>query len=884
MKKKILALGREILSYLPDAMSMKIRHMYRNGINIVLTSRKKVTGNTKFTIVSAVFNVSPYLDEYFHSLVNQTIDFKKQLTVILVDDGSTDDSADIIKKWQLQYPKNIIYIFKTNGGQASARNLGFKHVKTDWVTFIDPDDFIDLMYFEKVDSFLNNNRNVLFSMISCNTLLYYDKNGTYKNLHPLKYRFKNREYVVPSSNLRDMMQFSASSAFFRANLIQKLTPPFDERIKPKFEDGHFVGRYLLYDQSQKSFVAFLKEAKYFYRKRTDFSSSIDTSMLNHQTYNNVIKIGYIGLINEAKKINEIIPLYIQRMVLYDIFWTIKMILNDDNTINFLSSDKIKEYKKLTENLFQNIDSKTIENFNLAGCWFYHKVGLLGYYKHTRPSYHIVYIDDYDNMKNEVKLRYLFYFKCKEQFTLNDQTITPRYAKTRTHKFIGDTFVYEEIIWLPLGNKYDYLNVHIDGKKASITLANKKHKDGIQVSEIIKHSNNRSYSKQAYFSLKYAISRRIFNMNYFKEKYGGAWLLLDRDTQADDNAEHLYRYLKEKHKETISYFILQKKSHDWERLKKEGFNLIPFGSLAHRAALTHAKHLISSHADNYVVNYLPRKHYGDLLNYKFTFLQHGIIKDDLSDWLNKKHIDCFITTSRKEYESIAGNNTSYKFTKKEVALTGLARHDSLLANDERKERLILIMPTWRQSVARQVKGNINCTQNDSFSSSPYVTHWKELINSTRLSELCHSSGYHIVFFPHVYMQSSLESLNVPKYIEIQTHATGSIQQLFKRASLLITDYSSVAFEMGILRRQVIYFQFDHDDIYNGQHTYNKGYFDYHNDGFGPTCTNIDDVLDELDVFLELDGKTHPKYIKRMQDFFTFHDTNNCSRVFDAINSL
>lgn len=56
-----------------------------------------------------------------------------------------------------------------------------------------------------------------------------------------------------------------------------------------------------------------------------------------------------------------------------------------------------------------------------------------------------------------------------------------------------------------------------------------------------------------------------------------WLLMDKDYEADDNAEHLYRYIMQNHPEQEIVFALRKESSDWERLEKEGFNLIEFGS-------------------------------------------------------------------------------------------------------------------------------------------------------------------------------------------------------------------------------------------------------------------------------------------------------------------
>ncbi|TQR27513.1 hypothetical protein DMB92_09175, partial [Campylobacter sp. MIT 99-7217] len=135
---------------------------------------KKQQGFNKYAIISAVYNVEKYLDDYFNSIINQRLDFKNNILIICVDDGSTDHSANIIKKYQKKFPKNIIYLYKDNGGQASARNLGLDFLRKnqdqsninlnsslafdlkdiEWVTFTDPDDFLDRDYFYEVDRFL----------------------------------------------------------------------------------------------------------------------------------------------------------------------------------------------------------------------------------------------------------------------------------------------------------------------------------------------------------------------------------------------------------------------------------------------------------------------------------------------------------------------------------------------------------------------------------------------------------------------------------------------------------------------------------------------------------------------------------------------------------
>ena len=85
-------------------------------------------------------------------------------------------------------------------------------------------------------------------------------------------------------------------------------------------------------------------------------------------------------------------------------------------------------------------------------------------------------------------------------------------------------------------------------------------------------------------------------------------------------------------------------------------------------------------------------------WKFVFLQHGVTYDDLSRWLNGEPMHMMITSSCAEHEGIVGDRSPYPLSEKEVALTGLPRHDRLLAKadaiPESAQRLVLVMPTWR----------------------------------------------------------------------------------------------------------------------------------------------------------------------------------------------
>ena len=101
--------------------------------------------------------------------------------------------------------------------------------------------------------------------------------------------------------------------------------------------------------------------------------------------------------------------------------------------------------------------------------------------------------------------------------------------------------------------------------------------------------------------------------------------------------------------------------------------------------------------------------------------------------------------------------------------------------------------------------------------------------------------------------------------------------------MITDYSSVAFEMGMLEKPVIYYQFDENDFFK-EHGIQKGYFDYRKDGFGPVVTAECVLLEELKTLLANDALPQEPYKTRSAETFAFRDQNNCERVYKAIIAL
>ncbi|MGL6605763.1 CDP-glycerol glycerophosphotransferase family protein [Aeromonas hydrophila] len=826
---------------------------------------KKMEGSHQYTVVSAVYNVGRYLDDYFNSLVKQRLDFKKHITLILVDDGSTDNSAEIIKRWQQKYPNNIRYIYKENGGQASARNLGIEHVTTEWVTFIDPDDTLDREYFSSAEEFIASNANKKLSLVITNIIFYFEKDKIYKDTHPLKYRFSDGNKLVNLSSLNKNIQLSASTAIFKKSYIDKCNVRFDDRIKPNFEDAHFVALYMS-NLDNHANIGYVASSKYIYRKRDDGSSTLDTSWEKASLYNEVLELGCLGVINEFKKSHAQIPVYVQRTILYHLIWYIKRLVNHSDKVAFLDDMQKDKFKFLLQEILSNIDDKTILDFELAGCWFYHKVGLLACFKNRSTPHQIAYIEQVDERKNLIEIVYYSHGVESEKIKLNSSLSYPAYTKNVRHDFLNDEFLNERRVWVRYENINSVIEFDISNKATRLSLGGRQHKGGVLVSDILKHFN----------LLKP-------NFNIISDKYQNAWLLMDRDTQADDNAEHLYKYIQSNIPEEKIYFVLSKKSHDWERLKNLNFNLIEFGSEEHEQALMGCDKVISSHADKYVTNYLGPKM---LQGRHFVFLQHGVTKDDISGWMNQEEsIDCFITASAAEYNSIHSDGSRYKYTKKNVVLTGFPRHDTLLSRRTETERLVVIMPTWRSNIVGNVSGTGNSRQlNPDFMKTKFATHWYDFIHSEKLKELSEKYNFKVAFFPHANIQPYLDQFETPSYISIYNHQNGSIQDIFSKAAFMITDYSSVAFEMAVQNKPTIYYQFDEDELFTGGHFYSKGYFEYRRDGFGPVVINHDDLILEVENLFSNDGKPSNETQDIINSTFPNRDGLASKRVYQAIKAL
>ncbi|ECO5309716.1 CDP-glycerol glycerophosphotransferase family protein, partial [Campylobacter jejuni] len=536
-------------------------------------------------------------------------------------------------------------------------------------------------------------------------------------------------------------------------------------------------------------------------------------------YLEILEKRYLELLNCVAQQDKI-PTFIQNVILYEIFWQTQELVNHPEKLSFMDQVKIHKYLDLLDKIFYFINIQSIMKFNFNSFLFLYKMGFVYCFKKEKVPIDKVFIEQIDDKNDEILIKfYTADVNDEIKMLFDDRLAKIICSKIRQYDFLNRVFIYERRIWLKFFINAKNMICFINDKKVDIIYQEKK---------------------CTFYDIFYEIKK----LKKRRAKNKSLWLFADMSYRADDNAEHLYRYVMKNHPEKNIAFVLRKNSHDYKRLKKEGFKLVDPKSFKFKYLVFKADKLISSHIDRYFFEALGEN---TLKTKDFVFLQHGITQNDLSSWLNQRQIDLFITGMQDEYDSIAGDFNRYKFTPKEVKLTGFPRWDALLKNNQINTKQIIIMPTWREYIVGSYSKKLMKRRfNPKFYESEYFYRWGSFLHSKKLQELHEKYNYKIVFNPHPQIRPYLEDFNLPNYIIIPS-VEMSMQKLFCESSLMITDYSSVAFEMIILKKPVIYYQFDQDYFFY-KHFLKRGYYNYKKMEFSYLVNNQKDLIFYIEFLL------------------------------------
>ncbi len=883
----------------------------------------------EFSVIMAVYNVEQFLEQAVDSLITQTFGFER-IQLIMVDDGSSDSTPNICDEYARNHPKNVIVIHKPNGGVASARNEGLKYATGRYLNFMDSDDYFTENAFELVYDFFRNNESEI-DVVTI-PLHFFDAQ---KGEHWQNGKFKRGTRVLDLYwDYQSTLMF-VNASFFANHLKDEII--FDSHLVCG-EDIKVILTVLIH----KMKMGVVDGCRYMYRRRSAGEASlIQSSKKKKGWYFDYFTYLVDWAVAFYQQQLGYLPSFVQYELLCDIQWRYREIYD---MTGILTDEEIVAYKVRVAHTLKYFDDRYIleqkmiwnehknymrsRKYNCKPTLTKRANNVMIHYGNTKlcsvaDQYSVLEFIELSTdaviIEGYTKIFGVDIDEPIEVYLSNgDKLFSCEILKRdELNEYRFGDLIYRGIQFkgkIPLSSDIDkqeiclvikYRDIYITkkeiryGKFAPLTqgYANAYYwNDGWAIQcrgfklLVYKCSKNEHLKLEIKFlkelwnkgtnATRKALIARTLYLILSKVKKKEIWLISDRALAAGDNGEALFKFLREYAGKNIKpYYVIHKGSPDFERMKQYG-SVVPYLSWKHKMLHLLSDKIISSHADAPILNpfFKLSSIYRDLMQkQKFVFLQHGITTNDLSKWYSRYQINAagYIASALPEYEYLL--DEKYGYTSDNIWLTGFPRYDSLYHEEKKK---IMIVPTWRAYLVSTDQMTGKRSMKAGFEKSSYFAIYSELLCSERLGKAAKQLGYEVHFISHPNMSDSLKMLSSTNGTIVHTEKM-PYNQIFAEGSLLVTDYSSVAFDFCYLRKPVIYCHADEAEFFGGEHTLQRGYFDYAEDGFGEVEYSVEKTIDRIIEYMEHGCELKEGYRNKIDKFFAFNDNTNCQRVYEAI---
>ena len=294
----------------------------------------------KISVIVPIYNVEEYLSECIESLLNQTF---SDIEVICVNDGSTDNSLNILEKYK-QKDSRIRIISQPNQGLSAARNSGLQVISGEYVTFIDSDDFLDKDTFQYVLNHSNNE-----DLICYGIKVFGEEHLENRSSENNYYRIKHQGHVdMPNDKLFKITDVSSCNKLFKTEIIKQNCIDFPAGLK--YEDTAFYWKYVKCAKS-----AFFLD-KYFYNYRRHSDSIMVSTFKNGKNSEDFLHI-----------CKDIYKFFIDKNILSENIKVMEDIFqsNFNNSIGNASPENVQNVldlaSKYAEEMFPNSKNRFIKN-------------------------------------------------------------------------------------------------------------------------------------------------------------------------------------------------------------------------------------------------------------------------------------------------------------------------------------------------------------------------------------------------------------------------------------------------------------------------------------------------------------------------------------------
>ena len=318
----------------------QIRSIKKEIMSICLQKAKekyiKRQGKVKVSVVLPIYNAEPYLRECLDSVVNQTL---KDIEIICVNDGSTDNSLNIIKEYA-QKDIRVKYIDKPNAGYGQTMNCGIDLASGEYIGIVEPDDFIKL---EMYETLYNKAKEFDLDIVKGNLSTFSTVNKKeYKELYYLRQQSKYNIVGTPLELQKYMIcTFNTCSAVYKKSFLLKNKITYNETPGAAFQDTSFW--FKTHCCAKK--MMFINDSFYFYRQDNPNQSIHNTKIGDYLIYE------YASIANWIKQNHKesFAPNYFYRKLNGFIWYASK--LNSSNALEFYKKVRDEFNNDIKNNLF-----------------------------------------------------------------------------------------------------------------------------------------------------------------------------------------------------------------------------------------------------------------------------------------------------------------------------------------------------------------------------------------------------------------------------------------------------------------------------------------------------------------------------------------------------
>lgn len=306
----------------------------------------------KLSIVVPVYNTAVYLRETFLCITNQTLGMEN-MEIILVNDGSTDSSAEICQNFQKHYSENVCYLeLPENQGVSHAKNTALNMAKGTYITFWDSDDLWSLNAMEEAVNFLSA-QEAEIDMVSSNILFFENLSQP----HILNYDVAE-DTIIDIQESYQRIRTSGAACIMKTEAAKQLC--FDES-QARWEDAKYINQLLL----QKKKYGMLANVLFYYRRRRSNDSATQSFRGDKQYFLHDLKMFFSGIYEESvKQCGEFIP-----MMQYLMAYTVGSYFSE--TVTVLNKEERQKYDVTRRIILSHIEDrylKEIPNVDLMIKW------------------------------------------------------------------------------------------------------------------------------------------------------------------------------------------------------------------------------------------------------------------------------------------------------------------------------------------------------------------------------------------------------------------------------------------------------------------------------------------------------------------------------------